>query len=500
MKTQSCLIIHPPYLTRASERTFEPPLGPDTIVTYLRARGFVASALDLNMRLVWAIAREHGYDPDDPGQPYFGQADYGKASGLIIAALNRRMQQELEDDSSFFFKLGVDKSTLLARAAELSTDDGDILMRAFLDNVAMDEFDVLGVSIHTESQFLAALSYALRVKRDHPHVTVIFGGAYVSQITSQLMGWPELYDAVDLCCLGEGEETMVRLLSGDAWPDVPNVSYRAADGRVRRTRQLLFKSLDVLPALRFSDYASGIYPPIDGVITIPYQTSRGCAYNKCAYCTYPIHEPGYRERSIPKVISDIQDLIEIYGAHYISFKDSLVVPSRVRELCNALNEADIKIGWKFATKIHQVFSQRPMIDLLIKSGCKKIEFGIEHVNTRIQELIDKRQPRPMIEKTLHAFAGTGIEVDMNMMFGFPTETEAEAMENFEFVQWAKQLPETSVHFSAHFVEINKRSPFHVKPTEYGIVRLDAEGIGGNCDWDRPEWRTKPVWIERLKSI
>jgi len=465
------------------------------IAAYLRGIGIQAQALDLNIRLIHMIAAERSYDLDRAGE-----VDYGQASLDLIGSLNDRLEQTVELDSSFYFKLDVDSDFLLAKSLELASDADDPFMQVFHRHFDPASNSVVGMSIHAESQLLSALAYAATIKRQYPGHMVVLGGAYVSQVYRQILSWPALFDLVDVCCIGEGEETMAALLRRERLGLIPNIIFRDSDGSLRRTHHSILQSLDILPVLEFSDYDQEFYPAVNGIGTLPYQTSRGCAYNRCAYCTYPIHEPGYRARSVSKVVSDIAHLKSQYGASFISFKDSLVVPSRMVDLCHAIMESDLNVHWKCATKVHPAITAPAMVRLLVDAGCRRIEFGVEHVNERIQTLIDKRQPRDLIDRTVLEFAGTGIELNINMMFGFPTETEEDALENYDFINWAKSLPDAKVKFSAHFVEINKRSPFHVRPFDYGIKELDDTGPGGNCTWKKPSWRTKPVWIERIQSV
>lgn len=126
---------------------------------------------------------------------------------------------------------------------------------------------------------------AKKLKELYPQVKIIFGGHSVPSGSSFL----DELDFVDYLMHNEGEETTAEFLKaiikGGELSEVPNLSYRTADGNVT-TKDYHPCDISAYP----SPYTEGIFdnimkenPGIEFHATL--ETNRGCPYG-CAYCEW----------------------------------------------------------------------------------------------------------------------------------------------------------------------------------------------------------------------
>ena len=110
---------------------------------------------------------------------------------------------------------------------------------------------------------------------------------------------------VDVLVLGEGEETLVELLSGRPWEEVPGLAYRE-NQEVKVSRRPPPEDLDHmrLPAWHLVDLGRYRHPwrrPTGFLVT-----SRGCPY-RCLNCTKAVH--GTRKLHWPGVMKSSQVVV-----------------------------------------------------------------------------------------------------------------------------------------------------------------------------------------------
>lgn len=133
----------------------------------------------------------------------------------------------------------------------------------------------------------------------------------------------------------------------------------------------------------------------------PMLASRGCPMSCRFYCTYPWSQGmQQRKRSVSSIVAEIQHLKSTYGTNLVLFRDpifTLDMP-RTKEFCRAVLDAGLKISYIIET--HTKFIDDEMIDLLSRSGCVAIQFGIESGNADVMEK-SKRKSNPF-EDQRHA--------------------------------------------------------------------------------------------------
>ena len=115
-----------------------------------------------------------------------------------------------------------------------------------------------------------------------------------------------IFDFVDCFVETEGEDILVELLDNleadRDWRATPGVIYRSSDDRVlKQSPQPYDINKNGLP-----DYSLIERHTYRESETLFLRTSKGCYWDKCAFCTQSLNT--YQHRSIENIASDIQDL------------------------------------------------------------------------------------------------------------------------------------------------------------------------------------------------
>ena len=112
------------------------------------------------------------------------------------------------------------------------------------------------------------------------------------------------------------------------------------------------------------------------------------------------------------------------------------------------------------------------IELLYKSGCRKLIFGLESYNQRVLDAMKKGVELSWVDDTAEACMKLGIAMHFYLICGFPTETEAEVMDSINFVLNNQRLLD-SPGFSAILsqFDLERGAPIEKNPSEWGITKL-----------------------------
>jgi radical SAM superfamily enzyme YgiQ (UPF0313 family) len=158
---------------------------------------------------------------------------------------------------------------------------------------------------------------------------------------------------------------------------------------------LPFPARHLLPNNRYRMHPPfGIRPPLAIM-----ETSRGCVY-KCNFCGL---FTSLRERSVPNIISEIEQLINKYKIKELHFVDPNFTynQERLRDLCNALIKNRFGLAWSCKTRVDLV--NPDLLGVMEKSGCYMISYGVESAT---QDRLDGLDKKITVNNTVDAFNWT----------------------------------------------------------------------------------------------
>ena len=162
------------------------------------------------------------------------------------------------------------------------------------------------------------------------------------------------------------------------------------------------------------------------------QSARDCWWGKCTFCSWSKRFPNYELRPVYDVIDEIAECVQM-GFKEV-FDDSGTFPQEwLGEFCNYMNctgynkKIRLSCNWRFGME--------PDYVKLRKAGFRMMLYGLESANQETLDRINKGIDVGEAMQELKQASEAGIEAHLAVMFGFPWETEAEAMRTLHLVQY-----------------------------------------------------------------
>jgi radical SAM superfamily enzyme YgiQ (UPF0313 family) len=321
---------------------------------------------------------------------------------------------------------GHDVAIVDASAVRGPRDPDDIEAR-----IAAFAPDVVGLhlkTLHVQPAYALAARLAKRwpLVGGGPHATVRPG-----EVLAQGFRW---------VVRGEGEETLVELADAiDGKRSFDSILGLSRAGRHAPERGFL-RDLDALAspmsALDLFDPAwyqrSGIVPP-SGLLS-----SRGCPA-ACTFCCNNVTGRRFRYRSPGSIVEEIRELQRRTSFTAFSFFDDsfAVGHRRIRELSAALRTLRPRVHWTCTA--HPAHLDPPTLAEMKSAGCGGIDIGMESGDPGMLLRIGKGVTVQRVVDVLGWCRDLGLHVILNLMFGWPDETEAELDATIEFMHRVADL-------------------------------------------------------------
>ena len=289
---------------------------------------------------------------------------------------------------------------------------------------------VIGVSCSSYNRF-SCLTLARIAKKIDPDIIVVFGGVHATFLDEQILAH---YPEVDYIVRGQGEVTFFKLLAalggdGDI-NSVDGLTFRKDGAFVRTPHHKWFKTLDDLPLIDYKAISIGTFESgdiFDAANALPVETSRGCPFS-CMFCSsVGFMGPGVARRSVCKVMEQI-DLILEMDSEGIFFHDMNFTLDRryTIELCTEMLRHKIKIPWVCMTRIDLVDEE--LLVLLRQAGCRRIFYGVDSLCKKVLYSVGRKYEPSLAIKNLNLTASLGINTNINLIIGFPGETDKDRLE------------------------------------------------------------------------
>jgi len=298
----------------------------------------------------------------------------------------------------------------------------------------------------------------------------------------RLQGWLE---DLDLVVFDEGEETLLEVMRrvqdhGDL--DGIQGTGAAIDGqhRIQPPRPLI-KDLSRLPYPSLRQFDLENYT---GEV-LPIQTARGCI-NRCTCCVEH-HRWGHRVRmrDLESVIAEIQNAVETYSCTRFKLYDMLLNPSirRMKSFCELLLEHELEIRWGGNMVVNEKMDA-DFFRLCKSAGAHTFTFGVESGSPRVLDLIGKKFSIKAAEQNLQDCHDAGIKVFINLVVGFPGETEEDFQQTLGFLfRNADNIDMLNV---VRTCIIYHHTDLHKDPERFGLDQDQVELLPhyfGMRDWE-----------------
>ncbi len=355
--------------------------------------------------------------------------------------------------------------------AAISQDEDGLLTRYFQDVAILEILkhkpDVVGFSLPYFSQLIPAFILARLLKARNPEIHITLGGPVPSWGKHVLATDVRFGRWIDSVAIGEADETFVELLQGlegkRSMETVRNfILYQNED--VRLQEDPAYKvDLNWLPTPDFTMLPLDRYlAPKRIICMVP---TRGCYFNRCTFCNYAfIKLAPYRARAPHLVAQDVEKIKAETGEDVFCFESDVMLPQYLRILSQGILENGVQIKWHAVARFEKGMGD-DLFEVMHKAGCVRLYMGMESVNQRLLNLMDKGTTRERIEDILGKCHQAGIAVEAGVFGNFPTETPEDAEETYQFVrQHRRELTRCDV---GEF-RLLRGSPIASNPAQYGI--------------------------------
>jgi hypothetical protein len=342
----------------------------------------------------------------------------------------------------------------------------------FLSSILAEDPDLIGVSITATSQIIPGLTLCRLIKEANPNLHLTIGGSIFTRLVDNLRRCPGLFDLTDDFIVFEGETALLELvnqLEGKRdYAKVPNLIYRQ-NGRIIVNQPFYSENINQLPAPNYDGFPLDLYLAPETVL--PVQFSRGCYYKDCAFCALTLDHQNFRQKDPGKTVDELQALSERYKTPYFFFTDECLALSPTKRLCQQMVDRNLNLQWTAEMRFEKNLS-RDLLKLMREAGCLKIVFGLESFNQRVMDFMKKGITQDSVRRITEDCLDLGIAVHTYIIVGFPTETEAEAMETANFIIENTRL-NSSYGFSCQpcLFDLEKEAPIMGDPGSYGIRRI-----------------------------
>ncbi len=355
---------------------------------------------------------------------------------------------------------------------ELQNPYRALFREMFLPSIVNDRPDLIGVSITATSQIIPGLTLCGLIKEIAPELHVTIGGSIFTRLVDNVRRCPGLFDLADDIVVFEGETALLELVNQLAgkrdFAKVPNLIHRQ-NGKITVNQPFYSENVNQLPAPNYDGFPLGRYLSPEAVL--PIQFSRGCYYKDCAFCALTLDHQNFRQKDPGRTIEELVWLNQRYGAQHFFFTDECFALAPTKRLCQQMIEKQLDVKWTCEMRFEKNLT-RELLASMKDAGCLKIVFGLESFNPRVMDLMKKGIKQEWVRRIADDCVDLGIAVHCYIIVGFPTETEAEALETMSFIVENKKLHET-YGFSCQpcLFDLEKEAPIMSDPGEYGIRRI-----------------------------
>jgi len=335
--------------------------------------------------------------------------------------------------------------------------------------------DLIGITTTTPS-FGIISNLVGKLHQAIPSAPIILGGPHAT-------GSPETtvsVRGVAAAVIGEGELTFLDIVNkvknNISFPEIKGIAYQDVNGKCIKTepRELIY-DLDALPLPARDLLPMDIYysPPtksLGGTRIANILSSRGCPFH-CSFCLSDMMwGKRYRQRSINKIIEEMEDCANNYGCDEFNFNDDLFTAdkNRVKGFCDKIVEKKINISWVAMSRADYV--DMDLLKTMKKAGCKKIAMGLESGSEKVLKYMNKRMNLDKSIEAVKMIKKAGIATGASFVLGHIGETRETIKQTIAF---AKKLnPDTVAFFQA--------SPY--PGTEFYRMAKEAGYIRENAQW------------------
>jgi len=315
--------------------------------------------------------------------------------------------------------------------AEMLADE-DVSMR-----IADYEPILCGITFMTDQTEIVR-NLVARLKERHPKTKFVAGGIHVSvlPLEARTIGF-------DFGVVGEGEETLVQLLSAiRTGSSTDNIEGLWTDESQFKPRKLI-EDLDSLPlpawelapVHKYRVSQPDLRYTLESGVCLTISTSRGCLYN-CAFCaSHGVYGRSHRTRSPRHVADEIEMLYRKYEVKKFFLVDESILDNaeRAETFAEEILKRGLKIQFASSARVSDPGVNIETLAKMRKAGMVRVDFGVESGSQRILNDIRKGITVRQIVNAHKIAHEAGMRTTSLMITGHLEEDWEDAFDSLELV-------------------------------------------------------------------
>jgi anaerobic magnesium-protoporphyrin IX monomethyl ester cyclase len=288
------------------------------------------------------------------------------------------------------------------------------------------------VGIRSISLFEDELKRVAELTRSVLDVPIVAGGPIATARRGPLL---KAIPEIDLLVVGEGELPFSRLLSGTP---TNGLVFRQGGQIVDLGDGDVVDNLDELP---FPDYSLVDLSRYEEHLSYAYNhrrqgvllTSRGCPF-LCTYCNTFAGKTA-RLRSAENVVAEMEQMSREHAIEDFYVVDDIFNMDRKRTAEIFQGIIRLRKNWRlyFVNGLRADIMTRELVDLMAAAGTVWVTYAVESGSSRIQKLVKKNMRLGQAAEIINYSQDRGMVVNINTMYGFPTETAADAQQTLDYL-------------------------------------------------------------------
>ena len=285
------------------------------------------------------------------------------------------------------------------------------------------------ISFYTiDRSYFISLIVAKNIKKIDKSVKIIFAGPHVSLCSLETL---KAFDFIDMVAIGEGEQNVINIIdyfnNREEIENIKGICYRKEYQIVYNEPSPLLENLDELPMLELNTDA------LPSIMRI--ETGRGCPFNCTFCCTKTFWKRKARMKSADRIINEIKYYMNKYNIREFDFihDQFTAYKKNILEFCNKIVDQGVHIKWFCSARADTL--DKETVSLMARAGCKKVLLGIETGSQRMQKAINKNLNMSEVKDTIKLLDKYGIEMQVNFIYGFPTEEEEDLLKSLGLIRF-----------------------------------------------------------------
>ncbi len=358
------------------------------------------------------------------------------------------------------------------------TTVGEIVAIGLTHSQIVDRIDhgteIVGIAntfLH-EWKFISELIPLIRKK--FPTALLLMGGENTTGMWKQIL---ETTPDLNLCVLGEGEETLLEVIAAHTQQkplsSISGIAFAKNGIAIKTIPHARTQAINAIPAPAWdlfpleNYFKRGINGGVFRGRSLPMLTSRGCPF-QCTFCSSPqMWTTKYISREPALVVDEIATYQQHYGVENIDINDltSFFSKKWILKFCEEVEKRQLKFTWQLPSGSRSEAIDPETARALYRSGCRNFAFAPESGSPR---LLKEKKKAVNLEKLLVAAKNAlkgGMKVNVNIVMGFMGETWRDLLQSYLFTI---RLAFAGVHTVAV-------TSFHPYPGSEDFEQLEKEG-------------------------